>query len=122
MIKPTVAIVNAPRVGPAGLNVERNAPLESFNEMLRGAARSSSADEIRKAAIELVSTALVKPALASLRENPWARGEGGPFAPGPAERRFGPLLDQRFADNVTQASNFSLVDRLVTKFSAGNRT
>jgi hypothetical protein len=64
---------------------------------------------------KLVASALVLPALATLRESPFREG---PFAPGDAERRFGPLLDQAVADRVVQAARFPLIDALV-KHSSG---
>ena len=36
----------------------------------------------------------------------------GPFAPGDAERRFGPMLDQQLADRITRTARFPLIDRI----------
>lgn len=65
--------------------------------------------EVEEAAQRLVATALVQPVLASLRDGPF-RSEL--FAPGPAEKRFGPLLDRHIADRITQAEGFDIVSKL----------
>ncbi|MHC5113320.1 MAG: hypothetical protein ACYTGP_02685 [Planctomycetota bacterium] len=75
-------------------------------------ARTPREDEAREAAEQLVSSALVMPILSMLREN--SRMEE-PFAPGPAERRFGPMLDQLVADRIVRKANFPLVDRLTDR-------
>jgi hypothetical protein len=67
---------------------------------------------VREAMMKLVASALVLPALATLRETPFREG---PFAPGEAERRFGPLLDQAVADRVIKGANFPLIDVLVER-------
>jgi Rod binding domain-containing protein len=82
-----------------------------FGAALRRA--SSDATALRQAATRLVSTALVQPLLESLRQSPF--NDEGPFAPGAAERRFGPLLDTAIADRVTASSRFGLVDAIVAR-------
>jgi len=52
------------------------------------------------------------PAISSLHESP-LRPTSGPFAATSVEKRFGPLLDQQFADRVAKAGNFKLVDAIV---------
>lgn len=90
------------------------APAASFADALEDAARGDDTEEtVRDAATKLVASALVMPVLASLREGNLSEG---PFAPGMAERRFGPLLDQHIADRVVSGSNFSLVDAIVARF------
>lgn len=68
-----------------------------------------SARRARKAAEDFVSIAFVQPILKEFRASNRA---AAPFAPGPAERSFGALLDQMMAGDVVRASNFGLVDRL----------
>lgn len=68
---------------------------------------------MREAAEQLVSTAFITPILGALRENSTA---AGPFAPSTAEKRFGPLLDQQFADRIVQAANFSLIDTIIDRY------
>lgn len=63
----------------------------------------------RSAAEQFVAAAFLEPMLAQVRET----GMGaGVFAPNAAERRFGPLLDQRIAHNVVRGAHFPLVDRI----------
>jgi Rod binding domain-containing protein len=61
------------------------------------------------------------PALESLHESP-LRPTSGPFSSTSVERRFGPLLDQQFADRVAKAGNFKLVDAIVNHFSKMRRS
>jgi len=68
-----------------------------------------SARRARKAAEDFVSIAFVQPILKEFRASNRA---AAPFAPGPAERSFGALLDQVMAGEVVRASKFGLVDRL----------
>ena len=53
----------------------------------------------------------MQPVLQSMRQNTFATG---PFAPGLAEQRFAHMLDQVQADRIVSASNFHLVDAVVT--------
>ncbi len=70
---------------------------------------------VRDAARKLVSSSLVLPILASIREGGEFMQE--PFKPGVVERRFGPLLDQAIADEITTSSRFTLVDSIVEQFT-----
>ena len=70
---------------------------------------------VRDAAQKLVSSSLVLPILASIRDGGQFMQE--PFKPGVVERRFGPLLDQALADEITTSSRFTLVDSIVEQFS-----
>lgn len=63
--------------------------------------------EAQKAAEEFVSITLVQPILTMLREQTDA---APPFAPGAAEKAFGPLLDAEIASRITHAKGFGLVD------------
>ncbi len=70
---------------------------------------------VRDAASKLVSSSLVLPILASIRDGGQFMQE--PFKPGVVERRFGPLLDQAIADEITTSSRFTLVDSIVEQFT-----
>jgi hypothetical protein len=89
-----------------------------FASMLRsagtaGAAGSPSRREAAAEAVsQLVSAALVQPALGSLRGGTFSEG---PFAPGMAERRFGPLLDREIADRVVHAANFPIIGAILDR-------
>jgi len=88
---------SAPRPGP------------SFEAQLRAAGKEREIRQARTAMQQFVSATFVEPLLSQLRSTSQAEG---PFAPGDAERRFGPLLDQHLADRMTASGNFPLVDRL----------
>ncbi|MHC5003465.1 MAG: hypothetical protein ACYTJ0_10110 [Planctomycetota bacterium] len=90
---------------------------EPFAATLRRATAEAAAaapDELRDAASQLVASAFVLPVLQSVREGPF---NDGPLAPGAAERRFAPLLDQHLADRVTRGASFRLVDVIVQRLS-----
>ena len=70
---------------------------------------------VRDADSKLVSSSLVLPILASIRDGGQFMQE--PFKPGVVERRFGPLLDQAIADEITTSSRFTLVDSIVEQFT-----
>ena len=86
----------------------------SFASLLSGQAPTQDVQEtLREAAEQMVSTVFVTPILGAMRENSMATG---PFAPNAAEKRFGPLLDQQFADRIVKGANFSLVDMIVQRY------
>jgi len=91
---------------------------KDFQAMLRAAGvgrhrgAEANREEAREAVSQLVSAALVQPALASLRGGAFMEG---PMAPGMAERRFGPLLDREIADRVVHAANFPLIDAILDR-------
>ena len=68
----------------------------------------------RKAAEDFVSMAFVQPLLAQLRET---NNAAQPFAPGPAERQFGEIMDQVLSKQIVRASSFPLVDRIESDLS-----
>ena len=86
----------------------------SFGHLLSGEMRELDRQTARRAVGQLVSWALIVPVLSSLRQSPFATG---PFAPGAAERRFGPLLDWHIADRITEAANFPLIDAMVDRLA-----
>lgn len=69
--------------------------------------RSPAEVQAHKSAEEFVGMTLVQPILTSLREQSDA---APPFAPGPGEKAFGPLLDAELAKRITQAKDFELID------------
>jgi hypothetical protein len=81
----------------------------SFEDVLNAAGRQERAAQARGAAEQMVASAFIMPVLAKLRESPFLTG---PFAPGDAERRFGPLMDQHVADRITAGDHFPLVDQI----------
>lgn len=91
-------ICGAPVRGPA-----------SFQDVLIAAGKQQRAEQAREAAQQMVASAFIMPVLAKLRESPFLTG---PFAPGDAERRFGPLMDQHVADRITAGDHFPLVDQI----------
>lgn len=70
-------------------------------------AQAPAETEARKVAEEFVGITLVQPILTMLREHSDA---APPFAPGPGEQAFGPLLDAEIAQRITRAKGFGLVD------------
>ena len=75
----------------------------------------ASKAEARQAANQLVASAFIIPMLSKLRETSLAEG---PFAPGAAEKRFGPLLDEKFADRIVEASNFNIVEAIAERYAS----
>ncbi|MFG0283654.1 MAG: hypothetical protein ACF8R7_04470 [Phycisphaerales bacterium JB039] len=67
------------------------------------------ADEARASAEQLVSIALIEPALRMVRESSMA---AGPFAPTAIEQRFGAMLDSHRAVELARSVNMPLVDRI----------
>lgn len=86
---------------------------ESFAMQFEEATRNGEKETLREAAEQLVSSSFILPILSMIRESSISEG---PFAPGMAERRFGPLFDQHIADSITKASNFPLVDAIVDRY------
>ncbi len=66
-----------------------------------------------------MSSSFILPVLTSLRESTEA---AEPFAPGPVERRFAPMLDWIIADRITEAANFSLIDAIVERLGLPGAT
>ncbi|MFN0010749.1 MAG: hypothetical protein ACKVS8_03800 [Phycisphaerales bacterium] len=92
-----------------------------FSDVLAGAAGNRTGGNVaeqtpadpmaraRTAAQDFVAIAFVGPVLKGLRD---ANNAAPPFAPGPAEKQFGALMDQQMARQVVRASHFPLVDRV----------
>ena len=86
---------------------------ESITKQFEATTRQGKRETLQEAAEQLVSTSFILPVLSMIRESAMSEG---PFAPGMAERRFGPLFDQHIADNITQAANFPLIDAIVDRY------
>lgn len=72
--------------------------------------RSSDAQQTaREAAQDFVAVTFLAPVLKQLRDT---NNAAPPFAPGPAEKQFGGLMDQHVARQIVRASHFPLVDRV----------
>lgn len=88
-----------------------------------GAEKARTAEEIaqeqavrgraRKSAEDLVATAFILPVLAQLRESSQAEG---PFAPGPWEKQFGPMMDVKVAERIVKAQGLPTVAALERRF------
>lgn len=82
----------------------------------RDATPASEPGSARRAAEDFVAMAFVQPLLAQLREG---NNAAPPFAPGPAEKQFGEIMDQVLSRQIVRASSFGLVDRLEADLSRG---
>ena len=71
-------------------------------------------DQARQAVNKLIASAFIVPALQSLRDSSLAAE--GPFSPNMAQRRFGPMLDQKIADEIVQGANFNLTDSIIRQY------
>lgn len=80
---------------------------EAVLDRARSGDEAASARTARQAAEEFVGLTLVQPILTMLREQSTA---APPFAPGPGEKVFGPLLDAEIAKRITQAKGFGLIE------------
>ena len=84
----------------------------TFNAVLGKAAQDEDREAVREAASQLVSTTFIMPVLKAMHDSPFLEP---PFAPGYAEKRFQPLLDQQVADRLTHAARFPLIDVIVER-------
>jgi len=100
-------ISSAALVAPTDPRIELPAGRDgtSFAGVLAQAEQDRAA--VRESAAQLVSTTFILPVLESMHDSPFQQP---PFAPGFAEKRFMPLLDQQLADRITSGANFPLVD------------
>lgn len=96
----------APSIVPSALH-ERQRDFSAV--IARDNTPSSAPGSARRAAEDFVAMAFVEPLLAQLREG---NNAAAPFAPGPAERQFGEIMDQVMSRQIVRASRFGLVDRL----------
>ncbi len=84
----------------------------TFNAVLNKAAQDQDREAVRQAAAQLVSSTFIMPVLQAMHDSPFLEP---PFAPGYAEKRFQPLLDQQVADRLTNAARFPLIDVIVER-------
>lgn len=98
------------------VGLEREGLGSGFADVLKraeeGGAAGGGAEDMdmaraREAAAEFVAVTLVQPILASLRDT---NESAEPFAPGEAERAFGPMLDAEIAERIVLSARFSIVD------------
>lgn len=89
----------------------------SFADLLaqQTGAEDTPEQRARKAAEQLVSTALVQPIFKRLRESNKAPA---PFGPNQAERMFGSMLDTRHAERMVSSQRWGLVDQLARRMLA----
>lgn len=83
----------------------------TLEQVAVGAERAATA---RRVAAQFVADAFITPALASLRDGPFAPTEG-PFATTAAERQFGPMLDTILAERLTERANFPIIDTVARR-------
>lgn len=69
----------------------------------------TAAQQARASAEQLVSIALVEPALRMMRESSMA---APPFAPSGVEQRFGAMLDAQRAGEIVRSANMPIVERM----------
>jgi hypothetical protein len=94
---------------------KRKSDQEMFKDILAQAkvgGEGTPEERARKAAEQLVSTALVQPIFKRLRESNMA---AAPFGPNQMERTFGPMRDAAFAQRMVGSQNWALVDRLAQR-------
>ncbi|GEM_PF-2990655 len=87
----------------------------SFASAIARVGGGSREKQINEAAQQLVATSLVQPILDSMMKSHFREG---PFAPGPVEERFMPLLNRHLSDQIVQGSNFGLVQALTDQLTA----
>ncbi len=71
----------------------------------------------RRSAEQMVASLFVQPLLDMALES----NAEGPFAPGQGEKTFGPLLNQRLADEIVRKARLPLVDAVVDRVLATAR-
>ncbi|MCZ6836415.1 MAG: hypothetical protein O7G85_11630 [Planctomycetota bacterium] len=86
----------------------------AFANVMQNTKGEQDLQAVRESVEQLVSSSLVLPALKTLRESTMG---AGPFTPGTAEKRFGPILDQHFADEITKSANFPIIDVIVDRLA-----
>ena len=94
--------------GPPVLKAQPSAGFETALDAA-GSADDERQAQAQEIASSLVATAFVMPALEQMRDSPF-RSEL--FAPGDAERRFGPVFDRAVAERLTSSGRFPLVDAI----------
>ncbi|MBX3354919.1 MAG: hypothetical protein KF724_04395 [Phycisphaeraceae bacterium] len=87
----------------------------SFDRMM---AESDRREAISAAARGLVAQSLILPVLKELRGGSLA---WGPFAPGDAEKRFGPMLDVALADRIAASPRMAATKAIEARLLARER-
>lgn len=91
----------------------------SFERVLgRRPQETEGPEAARRAAEDFVSMALVLPILKQVRETNRA---APPFAPGPAEKSFGALLDAEMAGRLVRSTRFGIVDAVAERIGGAAR-
>ena len=104
----TPFIDSAPSAGPTSFDaVVAGRGGVGFSTLLDHASETQDRETVRQAAAQLVASTFIMPILQSMHDSPFLKP---PFAPGFAEKRFQPLLDQQVADRLTSAARFPLID------------
>ncbi len=107
------SIEPAPTTGPTSFNaIVAGRGAAGFSTVLSRASAGGDREVVRRAAAQLVASTFIMPVLQSMHDSPFLKP---PFAPGFAEKRFQPLLDQQFADRLTSAARFPLIDVIVDR-------
>ncbi len=92
---------------------------DAFSAVLTRAAGGQQREDVRQAAAQLVSSTFIVPVLQSMHDSPFLEP---PFAPGYAQKRFQPLLDQHVADRLTSAARFPLIDIITDRLIGAEET
>jgi len=69
-------------------------------------------EKAQEAAEGLVSTTFIEPILKQMRES---NNTPPPFGPSRAEKQFSALLDTKLSDEIVQAANFPLIERITAQ-------
>ncbi len=109
-----------PPTNPASLAaVLAGRSADAFSTVLNRAAGGQEREVVRHAAAQLVSSTFIMPVLQMMHDSPFLEP---PFAPGYAEKRFQPLLDQHVADRLTNAARFPLIDVITDRLMGSEDT
>lgn len=107
------SMISAGSTNPASVEaVLAGRGTDAFSAVLTRAASSEDREAVREAAAQLVASTFIMPVLQMMHDSPFLEA---PFAPGYAEKRFQPLLDQHVADRLTSAAGFPLIDVITNR-------
>ncbi len=113
-------MISAGSTNPASIEtVLAGRDADAFSAVLTQAAASEDREVVREAAAQLVASTFIMPVLKSIHDSPFLEP---PFAPGYAEKRFQPLLDQHVADRLTTAARFPLIDVITDRLMGSKET
>jgi len=115
-----LSMISAVSTDPASLGaVLTGRSADAFTTVLTRAASGQEREAVREAAAQLVSTTFILPVLQSIHDSPFLEP---PFAPGYAQKRFQPMLDQHIADRLTSAARFPLIDVITDRLLGPEET